>query len=304
MHSAPTSVTAGCTRSCHSKLSSDKTPSFGGSVPNCQLGNNFSPLGLAFRRLILGEPRSRIPRTARNETPRRTFLSGRRSADTRKGHTSWPASPPGTARTHRTCDSCSAGPRRMPPPAGSATPPIREIFFRSAHSLSAVALLLPFSPFFRHDSSLYHAIMQRLSGTQLSCQLSRDNVERSGKHIQFLAMQREHFPIDHDVDGSIQLELDAPHGFALGQRMFDMRPVIKPGRLRISPTRPIGPQRTYSTKPSSISALGAIIIVPPVNLLLLKVRNRQGRLSKSFASSTRTGKGRRLNRARVRNIDA
>src|SRR5450432_1267302 len=40
--------------------------------------------------------------------------------------------------------------------------------------------------------------------------------------------------------------------------------------------RPIGPQRTNSIKPSFTSAFGAIIMVPPVNLLLLKVRKFTG----------------------------
>src|SRR5438270_7758329 len=61
----------------------------------------------------------------------------------------------------------------------------------------------------------------------------------------------------------------------------------------------MGPHRTYSTRPSFVSALGAIIIVPPVNLLLLKVRNKQRRRSNSVSPFTRTGNARRLKRARV-----
>ena len=63
------------------------------------------------------------------------------------------------------------------------------------------------------------------------------------------------------------------------------------------------PQRTYSIRPLFTSALGAIIIVPPVNLLLLKVRNKQRRRSNSVSASTRTGNGRLCNRARPRKIE-
>ena len=44
-------------------------------------------------------------------------------------------------------------------------------------------------------------------------------------------------------------------------------------------------------------------MVPPVNLLLLKVTKRQLRWSKAESFSTRMGNGRRLKRARVRKID-
>ena len=44
-------------------------------------------------------------------------------------------------------------------------------------------------------------------------------------------------------------------------------------------------------------------MVPPVNLLLLKVTKRQLRWSNSESFSTRMGNGRRLKRARVRKID-
>src|SRR5208283_3170372 len=64
------------------------------------------------------------------------------------------------------------------------------------------------------------------------------------------------------------------------------------------------PQRTYSISPSSVRASGAIIIVPPVNLLLLKVKNRQRRRSNSSCSFTRTGNGRRFSRAKLRKIEA
>src|SRR6266581_1922909 len=53
--------------------------------------------------------------------------------------------------------------------------------------------------------------------------------------------------------------------------------------------RPIGPQRTISMNPSDGSACGAINIVPPVYLLLLKLRNRQRRSSQSGSSAQRNG---------------
>ena len=55
----------------------------------------------------------------------------------------------------------------------------------------------------------------------------------------------------------------------------------------------MGPQRTYSIRPLSDAAFGAIIIFPPVNLLLLNVRKRQRSLSNSTSASTRRGKARR-----------
>jgi len=59
-----------------------------------------------------------------------------------------------------------------------------------------------------------------------------------------------------------------------------------------------------SISPSSVAASGAIIIVPPVNLLLLKLRKRQGRRSNSLSPATRTGNGRRFSCASPRKIDA
>ena len=67
------------------------------------------------------------------------------------------------------------------------------------------------------------------------------------------------------------------------------------GRFRTRPRRPIGPQCTYSIAPLSMAACGAIIILPPVYLLLLKATNRQRRSSRS--PSARKGNGRRRSRA-------
>src|SRR5580704_729775 len=64
-------------------------------------------------------------------------------------------------------------------------------------------------------------------------------------------------------------------------------PVKSRGSVQRRRRRPTGLQRTYSIWPSVGSAFGAIIIFPPVNLLLLKVRKRHGRRSQSAASPTR-----------------
>src|SRR3974390_257521 len=78
-------------------------------------------------------------------------------------------------------------------------------------------------------------------------------------------------------------------------------PSYNRGSIRINPSRPIGPQRTYSINPSLGSAFGAINIVPPVNLLLLNVKNRQRRSSHSLSSSQRILNGRRFNCATFTN---
>ena len=118
-------------------------------------------------------------------------------------------------------------------------------------------------------------------------------------------MQGQDFAIDHHIHRSIEIEFDVGDGLCIppADAGYACRHKV-PADCGLSPSRPIGPQRTYSIRPSLISALGAIIIVPPVNLLLLKVRNRQRRCGRiPFAPSTRTGKGRRLKRARVRKIE-
>src|ERR1700722_5058265 len=48
-------------------------------------------------------------------------------------------------------------------------------------------------------------------------------------------MQRQHFSVDHDVRGILQVELDAPHRFALGQWMLNMRAVIQPRQVSNQP---------------------------------------------------------------------
>src|SRR6516164_52015 len=72
-------------------------------------------------------------------------------------------------------------------------------------------------------------------------------------------------------------------------------PSYNRGSIFSSPNLPIGPQRTYSMKPSDGSAFGAIIIVPPVYLLLLKDKKRHRRSSHSRSASERILKPRRFN---------
>src|SRR5882757_10605028 len=67
--------------------------------------------------------------------------------------------------------------------------------------------------------------------------------------------------------------------------------------MRRRPRRPIGPQRTNSMRASEGSALGAMSMVPPVYLLLLKDRNRQRRSSQFLSSSQRSVKARRRSSA-------
>src|SRR5260370_42607473 len=40
-------------------------------------------------------------------------------------------------------------------------------------------------------------------------------------------MESQDFPVDHDIDGSIQVKFDAPRGLTLGQWVLDMRAVIQ-----------------------------------------------------------------------------
>src|SRR6185437_2159371 len=61
-------------------------------------------------------------------------------------------------------------------------------------------------------------------------------------------------------------------------------PVKSRGNKHSRRARPIGAQRTYSSFPSAESAFGAIIILPPVNLLFVKARKRLGRRSHSRPS--------------------
>src|SRR3974390_2168619 len=41
-------------------------------------------------------------------------------------------------------------------------------------------------------------------------------------------MQGQNFPIHHDIDGILQVELDTLRSLPLSQRMLNVRPVVKP----------------------------------------------------------------------------
>jgi len=90
---------------------------------------------------------------------------------------------------------------------------------------------------------------------------------------------------------ALELKFDPADRLPLGQWVICVRAVIERGQVPDQPSLPIGPHRTYSISPSSVTASGAIIIVPPVNLLLLNVKNNERRRSNSLRSSNRTGNG-------------
>jgi len=71
------------------------------------------------------------------------------------------------------------------------------------------------------------------------------DLECRGHDIKRLALQGEHLTIHHHVDRRIELEINSTRLMSFCQGMLDV--------------------------------CAAIIIVPPVNLLLLNVRNKQGR---------------------------
>src|SRR5579864_2059312 len=158
--------------------------------------------------------------------------------------------------------------------------------------LAAVAFahLLPLSSFFGHDFPLYHgrrATTFRAPGSTLNSSHCRDNTS----------------PSTMTSTGASSLNSTRWTDLHSARGCWICVPSYNPGRFRIKPILPIGPQRTYSTRPSSTFAFGAIIMVPPVNLLLLNVTKRQRRSSNCSCPSTLVGKGRRLNRANVRKME-
>jgi hypothetical protein len=76
------------------------------------------------------------------------------------------------------------------------------------------AVLPFFSPFFRHGSIL----ISRRSGY---------DVQRLRKHVKFFAVQGENLSVDHDIHRRIEIEFDVGDGLAFGERVLDVRPVIK-----------------------------------------------------------------------------
>ena len=126
---------------------------------------------------------------------------------------------------------------------------------------------------------------------------SYHHVQRSGEHFERLHFEREHFSVHDDVHRFPEIEFDPrqPRGGKPADGGYASRQTSS-GRFRTRPPRPMGPQCTYSIEPLSIEACGAIIILPPVYLLLLNATNRQRRSSRS--PSARKGNGRRRSRAR------
>ena len=54
-------------------------------------------------------------------------------------------------------------------------------------------------------------------------------------------MQSQDFAVHHHIDRSIQIEFDLLRGFALRQRMLDMRSVIEPRQIANQPQPPNRP---------------------------------------------------------------
>ena len=112
--------------------------------------------------------------------------------------------------------------------------------------------------------------------------------------------QREHLAIHHDVHRRFECKFDAAHVARRSQRVLHVRAVEK--RLEICAAGRGGrwvPSARIRSGRRWCAALGAIIILPPVNLLLLKVRKRQRRRSNlGVARRSRSGKGAASSRAR------
>ena len=97
-----------------------------------------------------------------------------------------------------------------------------------------------------------------------------------------VALERGDFAVDHYVHRGLGLKFDVADGTARSQGMFDVRAVVEFGQAcaAVRAVRSVPSGRIRSGRRVG-SALGAIIIVPPVNLLLLNVRKRQRRSSQS-----------------------
>src|SRR5579859_6983061 len=48
-------------------------------------------------------------------------------------------------------------------------------------------------------------------------------------------MQRQHFPVDHDIDRLIEIKFNAAHALVLGQRMLNMRAVVQSRQIANQP---------------------------------------------------------------------
>ena len=105
---------------------------------------------------------------------------------------------------------------------------------------------------------------------------SYEHVQRAGQNFQRSAFQRQNFAVHHDVHRRIQREFDSLCRRARRQLWCDVRPVKRRGKLRSRPSRPIGPQRTYSIWPSVASAFGAIIILSAGEFAVVECQKQAG----------------------------
>src|SRR4051794_22568161 len=64
------------------------------------------------------------------------------------------------------------------------------------------------------------------------------DVQRTWQDVQSLTMQRDHFAIDHHVNGGVEMEINTTHFAHLGERMLDMRAVIKARQVADQPDTP------------------------------------------------------------------
>jgi hypothetical protein len=57
------------------------------------------------------------------------------------------------------------------------------------------------------------------------------DAQSTGQNVQSLAMQGNHFPIDHYVHCFLQMEFDAASLTNLGQRVLDMSAIVEAGQV-------------------------------------------------------------------------
>src|SRR5262249_27970657 len=56
------------------------------------------------------------------------------------------------------------------------------------------------------------------------------HVHGRGNDVQRAAFEGDHFAVDHDIDGLLEIELDVANGAPGSERMLDMAPVIELGQ--------------------------------------------------------------------------
>ena len=108
--------------------------------------------------------------------------------------------------------------------------------------------------------------------SEIGCSLSPSyhHIERAGQHVERFCFNCEDFAIDNYVDGVLQIKLDPRRGAPRSHRMANVRAVKRVGKFRNQSQAANRPPVNVFDLPLSIAACGAIIILPPVNLLLLK----------------------------------